>query len=491
MTPTSPTSLRPYQNEARYQVNTLMNAGRHPVLVMPTGTGKTKTAVQIISDQIALGRRVWVLVPSTEVFGQWVVECTMAGLSPGTIDQDGIKGRDRGVYICMPMSLINILSRIPEAIHPDVIIIDEAHHSAADTWESIFRFFPDAVRLGLTATPRRTDRRPLAPHYTDIVQTITMAEAIAAGYLARPLCIVPKQYHLDVSIRDGDYDPAEQARLLGEPQIIGDVLGSYRDIFAGLPVLVACSTFDHANSMTAAFRKAGWKWDHIHSKLPDAERKRMLREIRTGRLNGLCTVGVGIEGMDIPGLYGLIWLRRTLSLTIYLQFVGRCLRPMPGKKYGVILDPVGNLFIHGFPEADRVWSLEGIEPPDPDQAAPTMKECPFCGTYNATANEVCHFCGRVIVGEDADAARKDKNQRHLPAMVDGELVAVTSDGMAQSLAERAEKIRMESAADLAEEEKRQEKPPELLTSKEKADILREGLFANRRPLFREALENLK
>ena len=485
------TTLRPYQNEARYQVNTLLNAGRHPIVAIPTGTGKTKTAVQIMADQVALGRRVWVLVPSTEVFGQWVVEATIAGLNPGTIDQDGVKGRDRGVYICMPLSLINILSRIPESIHPDVIIIDEAHHSAADTWEAIFRFFPEAVRLGLTATPRRTDLRPLAPYYTDIVQTITMAEAVHAGYLARPLCIVPKQYHLDVSIRDGDYDPAEQARLLGEPQIIGDVLGSYRDIFAGLPVLVACSTFEHANAMTAEFRKAGWKWAHIHSKLPDADRKRMLREIRAGKLNGLCTVGIGIEGMDIPGLYGLIWLRRTLALTIYLQFIGRVLRPMPGKKYGVILDPVGNLFIHGFPEADRVWTLEGIEPPDPDQAAPTMKECPFCGTYNAVSNEVCHFCGRVIVGEDAEAARKDKNQRHLPAMVDGELVAVTSDGMAQSLGERAERIREESAKELAEEEQRRDHPPEVLTRSAKADILRGGLFENRRPLFREALENLK
>jgi len=486
-----PTTLRPYQNEARYQVNTLLNAGRHPIVAIPTGTGKTKTAVQIISDQISLGRRVWVLVPQDEIFGQWVLEATAAGLNPGTIDQRGVLGCGRGVYICMPLSLINILSRIPEAIHPDVIIIDEAHHSAADTWDAIFRFFPNASRLGLTATPRRTDRRPLTPYYTDIVQTITMADAIEAGYLARPLCIVPKQYHLDVSIKDGDYDPAEQARLLGEPQIIGDVLGSYRDIFAGLPVLVACSTFEHANAMTTAFRKAGWKWAHIHSKLPCADRKRMLRDIRSGRLNGLCTVGIGIEGMDIPGLYGLIWLRRTLALTIYLQFSGRVLRPMPGKQYGVILDPVGNLFIHGFPEADRIWTLEGIDPPDPSEAAPTMKECPFCGTYNAVSNEVCHFCGRVIVGEDADAARKDKNRRHLPAMVDGELVAVTSDGMAQSLADRAERIRRESAEELSAEDEARARPPEILTRKAKADILRGGLFENRRPLFQEAIGNLK
>jgi superfamily II DNA or RNA helicase len=342
--------------------------------------------------------------------------------------------------------------------------------------------------VGLTATPRRTDGIGLDHLYTDIVQPITMREAIEAGYLARPLCIVPKEYHLKVAIHNGDYDPAEQAALLGEPQIIGDVIGNYGDIFAGLPVLVACSTYDHAEMMTDAFNAAGWRFSHIHSGLAKADRRRMLREIRTGKLNGLCTVGIGIEGMDIPGLYGLIWLRRTMSLTIYLQFIGRVLRPMKGKKYGIILDPVGNLFIHGFPDADRRWSLGGNADVGSEaaltDAPPTMRICPACGVANAITNTVCHFCGLSF----DSATMREARMRHLPAMVDGELVVVQSDGQAEALHERSESVR---AAIQAETKKEAHIVPIELTKNERAGILREGLFTNRRPLFAEAVRGMK
>ena len=154
-------SLRPYQTEARYQINTLLNASRHPVFVSPTGTGKTKTDVAIIADRISLGQRVYILTPQDEIFRQWVRDVATAGLNPGMIANGRVQGASRMVYVCMPMTLVNLLPLIPEAIYPDVIITDECHHSAADTWEQIYRFFPDALRHGLTATPRRTDGKPL------------------------------------------------------------------------------------------------------------------------------------------------------------------------------------------------------------------------------------------------------------------------------------------------------------------------------------------
>lgn len=484
-------TLRPYQRNANYQLHTLINAGRHPILANPTGTGKTKTAIALIGERIAMGRRVWVLTPQTEIFSQWLIDAHQNSLNPGTINDKGIQGRDRRLYIVMPLSAVNLLHQIPERLWPDEIITDECHHSAATTWQSIYDFFPRAIRIGLTATPRRTDRRPLSPIYTDIIQTITQRESIDQGYLARPLCIVPKDYHARLDVPGVDIDTPEglarQAAALGETQIIGDVLGNYAYVFAGLPVLVACSTYPHAEQMTAAFNQSGWKWAHIHSNLPDRERARMLRDIRTGKLNGLCTVGIGIEGMDIPGLYGLIWLRRTMSLTIYLQFIGRVLRPLKGKKYGVILDPVGNLFIHGFPDMPHEWSLDGVDPIEPNPDIPTMISCPWCGTYNATSNLVCHFCNRPLVGDEAEEARKD-NARHLPAMVDGELIAVTSDGMAREVNNRA---------DEAMEDSREEKSKEaariipVLTRAERSGILRGELFARNRPNFEEAIRGLK
>jgi len=482
--------LYPFQTEARYQANTLLNASRHPVIVLPTGTGKTITAVHIIADRVALGRRVYVLVPQDEVFRQWVRDLSNAGLNPGTIADGKIAGASRMVYVCMPLTLINLLPMIPEAIYPDELVTDEAHHAATETIEEIYRFFPSALRIGLTATPRRMDGKPLNNLYTDIISTITSREAIEQGYLVKPLPVVPEDYYnkymRKIPIVNNDYDPEMQARILGKPQIIGDVIGTYEHVFSGLPVLVACSTFDHAKLMTEMFNDAGWRFAHIHSDLPLHERRKMLSDIENKKLNGLCTVGIGIEGMDIPGLYGLLWLRRTLSLTIYLQFWGRILRKMKGKKYGIGLDFVGNIFIHGRPEADRIWSLEGSNQEDPYQEADLtpMRICPFCGVANAIENRFCHFCHGDMDSREA----KELRARKLPAMIDGELVAVEDDEQAEKIRNKAERIKQEQRIAEEKEEERKKEAVEI-SREEKAGIIREGLFVERRKMFKEAVKN--
>ena len=136
----------------------------------------------------------------------------------------------------------------------------------------------------------------------------------------------------------------------------------------------------------------------------------LTKKVREGKLNGICTVGIGIEGMDIPGLYGLIWLRRTMSVTIYLQFIGRILRPMEGKEYGIILDPVGNVFIHGFPDADRRWTLDGSSGESTD---PKPVICPWCGTLNDADSVTCSVCGELLDTTE-EVAHNGGRKRKLP-----------------------------------------------------------------------------
>lgn len=412
-----------FQQSGRMQVNRLLNAGRAPVLCMPTGTGKTFTAGLVTGDRVKMGERIFVLTPSIEIHNQWVREFHEQGIPAGTINDKGVTGRGMSVYVAMPMSLNNMLSVLPEKFAPDGIINDECHHSEAASWLNIHRFYPRAWRIGLTATPERYDGLPLSNTYTDIVSTITPREAIDGGFLSDYLLIVPEQYALDVQVQNGEYNLDEQAAQLGKPRIIGDVITQYSGIFAGLPCLVACSTHEHARKMTEEFKAAGWNFEHIHSGLPPYERARMLKGIRKGTINGLCTVGIGIEGLDIPGLYGLIWLRRTMSVTVYLQFIGRVLRRAEGKKYGIILDPVGNVFIHGRPDMERVWSLEGrAARVEAEEGVPKMKICPACKVMNAEINVLCHICGYDFTSE-----REKGPGRAFPAMVDGKLVILDAD----------------------------------------------------------------
>jgi len=413
------TALRPYQEETRKRVNELLNAGRHPLCVAPTGCGKTRLSTAIIADRIKLKRRIFVIVPQEEIFHQWVRELSLAGLNPGTINAGGVRGKGRGVYVCMAQSLCNILPYIPAKLRPHEIVTDEAHHSSAASWKAIYEYYDHALRFGLTATPYRLDNKPLGEFYTDLVESIAPAFAIGAGYLVKPVIIAPEDYVQKIDIPDADAGLAEQARLLGEPAIVGDCIKQYGKIFAGAPVLVACCTYAHAAQVADEFCDAGWRFEHVHGGLSTHERRRLLSGIAHGRLNGLCTVGIGIEGLDIPGLYGLIWMRRTMSLTVYLQFIGRVLRPAAGKKVGVIVDAVGNVFLHGRPELARKWKLDSSYEPS---TVPAMKVCPACGVMNALENSTCHVCGADFAEFAKSGAIKP---RLLPACIDGELIFLT------------------------------------------------------------------
>ncbi|MBW2675140.1 MAG: DEAD/DEAH box helicase family protein, partial [Deltaproteobacteria bacterium] len=412
---------RQFQLDARRQINTLLNASRHPVYLAPCGTGKTYTAAQIIADRISLQRRVYVLVPQVEIFDEWMKVLSEFGLNPGYINDEGVRGKNRGVYVCMTLSLINLLPVLPESIYPDEIITDEMQHSLAASWEQVYQHFGQALRIGLTATLYHGSPRSFEHLYTDVVQTISKSQAIDQEYITKPLLVIPEKWVSDVPMNGDDFDIEEQAKILGKPKIIGNVIDFYERTFEGKPVIVPCPTFGLSKTVVEAFGERGWKFEHLHSGLGKHERKRILRSVAAGKINGICTVGIGIEGMSIHGLYGVLWLRRTASPIIWTQFNGRAERVVKGKKYYICADFVGNSVIHGMPDRDLFWTLEqdDRELPEPDDERPVMVECWHCGVMNSGLNEICHFCGEPLQGELTDG---DDREQSFPAIEDGELV---------------------------------------------------------------------
>ena len=366
------------------------------------------------------------------------------------------------------------------------ILSHNCQHALANSWEKIYSFFPKATRLGLTATLYHGSLMSFEHLYTDVVATISKSQAIAQGYITKPLLVIPAMWAQHVPKNGEDFDTEAQAEILGKPKIVGEVLSFYHRTFEGKPVIAPCSTYAHAQMMTEAFNESGWQFRHLHSLLGKHERKKILRDVAHGRINGICTVGIGIEGMSIHGLYGVLWLRRTASPIIWTQFNGRAERVLPGKEFYICADFVGNSVIHGMPDRDLSWTLEqeNAEPATAKELdVPVMVRCPFCGVMNSGLNQYCHFCNSPLHAEIEDA----EFDNNFPVMVDGKLVVLESDGMAREVEIRNSEIK----ADQQEQrEIRETVTAQEIPDSDKAAVLRKGLFqGSRRKLFSDAVEN--
>lgn len=414
-------TLRPYQEKARYWVNRQLNQGNNPLLIMPTGAGKSPTSAKIAEDRISLKNKLLVLVPQYELFSQMLIDYSF--LNPGYIDDTGVNGIKRNIYICMVMSLNNILNSLPEKFCKQFteIIIDEAHFSGAETWENIYTHFSHCRRFGMTATPLRYDNKSLGKYFDCLYEPIKISECIEQGYLSKPVIIIPEEYkdHVKKELSEEEIN----RDIIKKGKIIGDMVKLYRDVFNGLPVIIPCANTEHAKNIAELYKKDGWIVDHIHSGLTKYERSRIVRDVKKGKTNILITVGVGVFGLNITGLRGIIWLRFTESLTIFLQFCGRAARISEKKNNYILVDPVGNLIIHQPPDIDRKWSLEtDYTPGDETDFAIEMKVCPVCGTSNSELNEKCWICHYDFLTQLLNGEPVDKKKRRLPTFVNGELV---------------------------------------------------------------------
>jgi len=405
---------------------------------MGAGTGKTKMSIVVIKDRIKLNKRLLVIVPQDLIFNQWIQECSSEKINYGYINQDGLVGRNKDVYICMFQSLANLLPVLPEKFVKsiDEIITDETHHSSAESIRKIYNHFNHCLRFGLTASPYRLDNQPLGEFYTVILQPIKNSEAIEKGFLCEEIIILP-EHHREHITDTPEKGKKARAKLLKNREIIGDPETYYREVLNGLPAMVPCKTHEHAGEMKEYFEGRGWAVDYFYEGISGIERNKIIKRIERKETNILLSVGIGIEGMDVPGLYGTVWLRLTQSLQIWIQLNGRAARPNPpeGKKNYVLIDCVGNTLIHGRPSLDREWSLDtDYTPPEKESEDLKMKICP-CGVVNSPKNKYCWICNYDFETGLRDGKPVDKNKRKLPEFVDGQLVFLDEEKEGASILE--------------------------------------------------------
>lgn len=408
--------LTPDQEVAIHGVAASYQRGkRRPLLVAPCAFGKTFCFSKIAYGTSTKGKRVVILAHRQELLAQISVSLQAWGVQHGML-LGGMIGLPRSpVVVASVGTLVRRLKHFPA---PDLIVVDECHHCCIDSqYDKIIRHFPNAKVLGVTATPCRLDGRGLGEMFDDIVMGPSVAELIALGRLTPPEVYAPSTPDLiGVKRRAGDYVKSELEAVMDKPKITGHAVAHYRKLAHGKRAIAFCVSVKHAEDVAADFRAAGYRASHIEGRMDDGERRKIIDDFRTGRIDVLTSADLVSEGFDVPSVEVGILLRPTQSLSLYIQQVGRVLRLAPGKTKALIIDHAGNTLRHGFIDEPREWSLAGAPDPTPSSGGvPRVTTCAVCFAMYAPTKPCCPKCGNV-----------PERTGRVVEQVDGELVQISS-----------------------------------------------------------------
>ena len=382
--------LRPYQAQAVSGLRDALGTARSALLVMPTGAGKTVVFTEIARLATLKNKTVFVLVHRRELIKQASDKLKAAGVEHGIISA-GFERTDSLVQVCSVQTLVRRLETVTSA--PDLLIIDEAHHAVAGSWEKVIQHFQNARIVGVTATPSRLDGRGLGSHFSTLVQGPCVEQLVVSGFLSPHKVFAPpiKADLSNVKTRAGDYANDQLSEAMDRPSITGDAVHHYRLLADGLPAIAFCCSIAHATSVCQSFQAAGYRAKLVTGNMPMEERDDAISGLADGRTQILCSVDVVSEGTDVPAVSAAILLRPTQSEALYLQQVGRILRPQPGK-IAIVLDHVGNTVKHGFVDDRRIWDLNAKKRKRSDEPAPSVRQCPKCFAA-FKPQPVCPMCG--------------------------------------------------------------------------------------------------
>lgn len=413
-------TLRDYQQKGVDDIRqTFVKGKQAPLYVLPTGGGKTVVFSYIAANTSARGKRVLILVHRVELMRQTSAKLYESGVDHGLINPKFTPNITATVQIASVQTLVRRLEKA--RFDYDLVIVDEAHHAVASTWNKVLRKVkevkPTARMLGVTATPIRTDGTGLNDMFDSIIIGPTIKQLTERNFLVPSIIYAPaKKLDLsNVKMADGDYDRHELAEIVDNSVITGDAIQYYTRICPHAPAVVFCVSVAHAEHVAEEFRAAGYKARSIDGKMEDIERRNLIAGLSNGTVELLMSCDLISEGTDVPGICAAILLRPTQSTGLFLQQVGRALRILIGKKCAYILDHVGNVLLHGMPDDDREWSLEGErqrgkgKKGDPEFAV-KVRQCPECFAMHRPAPK-CPMCDHVYEKDDSD----------IPDQKDGEL----------------------------------------------------------------------
>jgi superfamily II DNA or RNA helicase len=341
------------------------------LLVLPTGGGKTAIAGEFISNTTKSGSRTLVLAHRRELIDQMWLRLHDIGIDAGIIMAGRTPRTDLPVQVASK-DTITARGFVPDA---DLVVVDEAHHTAAEDYQTILAANPKAKAiLGLTATPERSDGATLSPPFQRMVVACQINDLMRDGWLLPCGVVRP----------DG---PKPRKALSQHP------VDAYLEHCNGERCVVFTQGIKEADQWAEEARARGIEARSAHSKTPSKERKATLEDVAAGDIKLVFNPMILTEGWDCPACSIVMIARGCESMSTYLQMIGRALRPsqkkaLPGER-ATLIDLRGWSWAHGLPDEDREYSLDG-------KAMKRKSDCwrcpPPCGALNDKKAKECALC---------------------------------------------------------------------------------------------------
>lgn len=420
--------LRGSQPQFIQEIRSAFHGGHQSVMaVAPTGFGKTICFSYIASGAAKLNNTTYIGVHRRELIRQTVASLRSNGIQTGIISA-GYPITDCPIQV---FSVQTLVRRLKVFRPPDLLVIDEAHHSVSNTWKQIIDWAPHSAKLGVTATPIRTDGRGFDGIFSKLVLGPQTSELIAQGWLAQPVLYAPEIPEVDlsdVSTVAGEYNRAELTLAMDKQVITGSAVEHYQRILSHRPpTVVFCVSVEHAKHVAAQFCANGIPAASIDGTMGDQERIDLINKLADRRICCLMSCSLVDEGFDLPNIGAVIDLAPSKSLGRQIQKLGRGLRSYPGKTQCVILDHVENWRRHyeivreWFAGEPLLWTLEGRKKRTKDSKGANLVTCPKCFAVFPPVPR-CPGCGSNLASENSAGIRKIKEK-------EGELVRIDTSAV--------------------------------------------------------------
>lgn len=334
--------LRDYQLQALRSLQTMREQKETiALLYQATGTGKTVTAVL---DAKSVGGRTLFVAHTLELVDQALK--TFRNLWPEVSSgkfSEGIRDTESHV-ICGSIQSIALNLDLFRDDTFDYIIIDEAHHASADTYQKVLAYFKPKFTLGLTATPERADDINILEIFKNTAHKLDIQTAVEIGALVPVRCIRIRT-NIDmtkVRFNSIQYNIRELDNVICVTERNRLIVSTWLDFVKNKRTVVFCASVKHAEHIAGLFKEAGITAAAVSGSMKPSERKEMLAKFADGSVKVLCACDLLNEGWDCPETEVLFMARPTMSKVLYTQQLGRGMRLAAGKDHLMVFDFVDN-----------------------------------------------------------------------------------------------------------------------------------------------------